>query len=30
MYVLLTSAQEQNDSIQNKYEIIPMMIAKFL
>jgi hypothetical protein len=26
MYVLLTSAQDQNNSIENKYEIIPTRI----
>jgi hypothetical protein len=28
MYVLLASAQDQNDSIDNKYEIIPTRIGK--
>jgi hypothetical protein len=28
MYVLLTSGQDQNDSIESKYEIIPTRIDK--
>jgi hypothetical protein len=28
MHVLLTSAQDQNDSIDGKYEIIPTKIGK--
>jgi len=28
MYVLLASAQDENNSIENKYEIIPTKIGK--